>query len=41
VRLVTGFLSGADPATFDDAESRSYPAWLDALAHGESVGPGV
>jgi hypothetical protein len=38
-RLVTGFLIGFDPTAFDDAESKSYPAWLDQLARGVSAGP--
>jgi hypothetical protein len=37
-QLVMRFLASFDPATFDGAESKSYPAWLDQVARGGSVG---
>lgn len=36
-QLVTGFVAGFDPATFEGAESKAYPAWLDQLARGVSA----
>lgn len=38
-QFVTAFLAGFPPATFELAESKSYPAWLGQLVRGASGGP--